>query len=288
MNKDISFSHKSQEPESSVLYIVGTPIGNLSDISFRALNIFRNVSLIACEDTRQTKKIMSKFKFTNNLISFNKHNSIKKIPNIINDLNHGKSIALVSDAGMPTICDPGENLIREAKSNGISIICVPGPCAAITALASSGLPSSKFTFEGFFPKKKREREILLNEISQNDKTTILFESPHRLKKLLRDLKEYCGGERKIQVSRELTKRFEEHIGNNIQDVISHFDKNEVVGEITVVIDGINKPKKNVQINEYELKKDLHDLINAGLSISEASKYLAKKNNVRKNLIYKMY
>ena len=288
MNNNSSSSHKSQEPESSVLYIVGTPIGNLSDISFRALNIFRNVSLIACEDTRQTKKIMSKFKFTNNLISFNKHNSIKKIPNIINDLNHGKSIALVSDAGMPTICDPGENLIREAKSNGISIICVPGPCAAITALASSGLPSSKFTFEGFFPKKKREREILLNEISQNDKTTILFESPHRLKKLLRDLKEYCGGERKIQVSRELTKRFEEHIGNNIQDVISHFDKNEVVGEITVVIDGINKPKKNVQINEYELKKDLHDLINAGLSISEASKYLAKKNNVRKNLIYKMY
>ena len=288
MNNNSSSSHKSQEPESSVLYIVGTPIGNLSDISFRALNIFRNVSLIACEDTRQTKKIMSKFKFTNNLISFNKHNSIKKIPNIINDLNHGKSIALVSDAGMPTICDPGENLIREAKSNGISIICVPGPCAAITALASSGLPSSKFTFEGFFPKKKREREILLNEISQNDKTTILFESPHRLKKLLRELKEYCGGERKIQVSRELTKRFEEHIGNNIQDVISHFEKNEVVGEITVIIDGINKPKKNLQINEYELKKDLHDLINAGLSISEASKYLAKKNNVRKNLIYKMY
>ena len=288
MNNNSSSSHKSQEPESSVLYIVGTPIGNLSDISFRALNIFRNVSLIACEDTRQTKKIMSKFKFTNNLISFNKHNSIKKIPNIINDLNHGKSIALVSDAGMPTICDPGENLIREAKSNGISIICVPGPCAAITALASSGLPSSKFTFEGFFPKKKREREILLNEISQNDKTTVLFESPHRLKKLLRELKEYCGGERKIQVSRELTKKFEEHIGNNIQDVISHFEKNEVVGEITVIIDGINKPKKNVQINEYELKKDLHDLINAGLSISEASKYLAKKNNVRKNLIYKMY
>ena len=288
MNNKLLLSHKSQEPENSVLYIVGTPIGNLSDISFRALNIFRNVSLIACEDTRQTKKIMSKFKFTNNLISFNKHNSIKKIPNIINDLNHGKSIALVSDAGMPTICDPGENLIREAKSNGISIICVPGPCAAITALASSGLPSSKFTFEGFFPKKKREREILLNEISQNDKTTILFESPHRLKKLLRELKEYCGGERKIQVSRELTKKFEEHIGNNIQDVISHFDKNEVVGEITVVIDGINKPKKNVQINEYELKKDLHDLINAGLSISEASKYLAKKNNLRKNLIYKMY
>ena len=288
MNYNFLFSHKTQEPESSVLYIVGTPIGNLSDISFRALNIFRNVSLIACEDTRQTKKIMSKFKFTNNLISFNKHNSIKKIPNIINDLNHGKSIALVSDAGMPTICDPGENLIREAKSNGISIICVPGPCAAITALASSGLPSSKFTFEGFFPKKKREREILLNEISQNDKTTILFESPHRLKKLLRELKEYCGGERKIQVSRELTKKFEEHIGNNIQDVISHFEKNEVVGEITVIIDGINKPKKNLQINEYELKKDLHDLINAGLSISEASKYLAKKNNVRKNLIYKMY
>ena len=199
MNTKSLSSHKSQEPESGSLYVVGTPIGNLSDISFRAINILKNVSLIACEDTRQTKIIMSKFDFTNKLISFNKHNSFNKIPRIISELNAGKSVALVSDAGMPSICDPGENLIKEIKSNGISIICIPGPCAALTALVSSGLPSSKFTFEGFLPKKKIEREKLLLEISKNEKTTIIFESPHRLKESLNQLRDICGGEREIQV-----------------------------------------------------------------------------------------
>ncbi len=281
-------SHKSQEPESSVLYIVGTPIGNLGDISYRALNIFKNVSLIACEDTRQTRKIMSKFKFTNKLISFNKHNSTKKIPQIIHNLNSGKSIALVSDAGMPSICDPGEDLIKEVRSNGFSTICIPGPCAAIAALVSSGLPSSKFIFEGFLPKKKNDREKLLLEISKNEKTTILFESPNRLKRLLFNLKEFCGGEREIIVLRELTKKFEEHIGFNIEQVISYFEKKEVIGEITIVIKGINKSKQYDVYNELQLKQELHDLTKAGLSLSAASKYLAKKNNLKKSIIYNMY
>ncbi len=288
MNNISSSSHKSQEPESSVLYIVGTPIGNLSDISYRALNIFRNVSLIACEDTRQTRKIMNKFEFRNDLISFNKFNSKKKIPKLISDLNSGKSIALVSDAGMPSICDPGEHLIKEARLKGISVICIPGPCAAITALVSSGLPSSRFIFEGFLPKKSSEREKILLEISNNDKTTILFESPHRLKTLLNKLKEVCGGEREIIVSRELTKKYEENIGNNIEEVISYFEKKEVIGEITVVIRGIKQMKNNPKYNELELKKDLHDLTKAGLNLSAASKYLAKKNNLKKSIIYNMY
>ena len=288
MNNKNLFSHKSQEPENSALYIVGTPIGNLSDISFRALNIFRNVSLIVCEDTRQTRKIMSKFEFKNNLISFNKHNSKKKIPKIISDLNLGKSIALVSDAGMPSICDPGEDLIREARSNGISVICIPGPCAAITALVSSGLPSSKFIFEGFLPKKKSEREKILLEIGSNDKTTILFESPHRLKNLLIKLKKICGEERELIVSRELTKKYEENVGNNIEDVISYFEKKEVIGEITVIIKGIKKDKRNEYINKAELKKDLDELTKAGLNLSAASKYLAKKNNLKKSVIYDIY
>ena len=134
MNIKSTSSHKKQEPESGYLYIVGTPIGNLNDLSYRALNILRKVSLIACEDTRQTKKILNKFEFTNNLISFNKHNSLKRIPRIINDLKSGKSVALVSDAGMPSICDPGEDLVKDARSNGLNIICIPGPCAALTAL----------------------------------------------------------------------------------------------------------------------------------------------------------
>ena len=288
MNNISSSSHKSQEPESSVLYIVGTPIGNLSDISYRALNIFRNVSLIACEDTRQTRKIMSKFEFRNDLISFNKFNSKKKIPKLISDLNSGKSIALVSDAGMPSICDPGEHLIKEARLKGISVICIPGPCAAITALVSSGLPSSRFIFEGFLPKKSSEREKILLEICNNDKTTILFESPHRLKTLLNKLKEVCGGEREIIVSRELTKKYEENIGNNIEEVISYFEKKEVIGEITIVIRGIKQMKNNQKYNELELKKDLHDLTKAGLNLSAASKYLAKKNNLKKSIIYNMF
>ena len=288
MNNKYLLSHKSQEPENSALYIVGTPIGNLNDISLRALNIFRNVSLIACEDTRQTRKIMIKFEFKNNLISFNKHNSKKRIPKMIKDLNLGKSIALVSDAGMPSICDPGEDLIREARSSGVKVVCIPGPCAAITALVSSGLPSSKFIFEGFLPKKNSEREKILLEIAANDKTTILFESPRRLKKLLNKLKEICGEEREIIVSRELTKKYEENIGDNIEEVISYFEKREVIGEITVVIKGIKKVDKDNDYNRVELKKDLHELTKAGLNLSAASKYLAKKNNLQKSIIYDMY
>ena len=288
MNIKFSSSHKKQEPESSVLYVVGTPIGNLEDISSRALNILKNVSMVACEDTRQTKKIMSRYDFSNKLISFNKHNALKKIPNLINDLNLGKSVALVSDAGMPSICDPGEYLVKIAKSNGINIICIPGPCAAITALVSSGLPSSKFIFEGFLPKKKSEREKILMNISNNDKTTILFESPHRLKKLLDELKKNLGGDREIEVSRELTKKFEEHIGNNINEVIDYFKDKEVIGEITLVIKGEDENKKKEEINKLELKKELNELINAGLSLTQASKYLAKKNNLKKSLIYNMH
>ena len=288
MNIKKPSSHKKPEPESGFLYIVGTPIGNLNDLSLRALNILKNVSLIACEDTRQTKKIMSKFEFTNNLISFNEYNSSIKIPRIINDLNSGKSIALASDAGMPSICDPGENLVKYAKSKGIGIVCIPGPCAALTAIVSSGMPSSKFIFEGFIPKKKSEREKILLQISKNEKTTVIYESPHRLMKLLIQLKEYCGGEREIQVFRELTKKFEEHIGNNINEVLDFFEGKKILGEITVVIKGINKEIKNSALNKQYLKDELNDLIQAGLSLSAASRYLSKKNKISKNLIYKLY
>ena len=286
-NKTIS-SHKKKEPESGYLYIVGTPIGNLSDLSYRAVNILKNVSLIACEDTRQTAKIMSKFDFKNKLISFNKHNSFNKIPKIIMDLKNMKSIALVSDAGMPSICDPGEDLVKEARLNEINIVCIPGPCAAITALVSSGLPSSKFTFEGFLPKKQSERGKILLEISRNEKTSIIFESPHRLIKLLYELKEYCGGHRQIRVLRELTKKFEQHIGDNIYEVINFFNDREVLGEITIVIEGRNKSKNNTPSDDYQIKRDLNDLTTAGLSLSAASKYLAKKNNIPKSDIYNMY
>ena len=287
MEINSSLSHRKQEPENSVLYIVGTPIGNLNDISLRALNILRNVSLIACEDTRQTKKLLNKFEISNKVISFHKFNSKDKIPTIIEALNQGKSIALVSDAGMPSICDPGEDLIRIARVNNFDVLCIPGPCAALTALVSSGFPSSSFIFLGFLPIKKNEREKLLLKISESEKTVIIYESPHRLKKLLNELKKFCGGKRQIQIFRELTKKYEERIGSNIDMVSNYFEKKDIIGEITIVI---NKKDNigNSSFNESIIKKELNELVDAGLTLSAASKYLAKKNNIKKSLIYNLY
>jgi len=285
MKNNSLLSHRKEEPENGILYVVGTPIGNLNDISQRALNILKKVSLIACEDTRQTRKILQKFSISNNLVSFNKHNSSIKIPKIVKNLKEGKSIALVSDAGMPGICDPGEDIAKRAKSEGIDIICIPGACAAITALVASGLPCSSFIFEGFLPKKQIDREKILLEISKNEKTTIVYESPKRTRKLLEELLNFCGGNREIMLARELTKKFEEHIGNNISEVIEFFSDKDIIGEITIVIKGIKKidlyPDKSI------IKKDLNDLVNAGLSLSEASKYLAKRNGLKKSDVYNM-
>ena len=285
MNNNSLLSHRKEEPEKGILYIVGTPIGNLNDISQRALNILQNVSFVACEDTRQTKKIMNKFNISNKLLSFNKHNSLIKIPKILKDLKEGKSIAIVSDAGMPGICDPGEDIARSVKSEGIDMICIPGACAAITALVSSGMPSSRFVFEGFLPKKKIDREKILLEISKNEKTTIIYESPKRLSKLLKELLEFCGGDLEIMVARELTKKFEEHVDNNINNVIEFFRDKDIFGEITIVIKGIRKTDFNP--NKSIIKKDLNDLITAGLSLSAASKYLAKKNGLKKSEVYNL-
>ncbi len=286
MNINSLLSHRNKEPESGVLYIVGTPIGNLSDISFRCLDILKNVNLIACEDTRQTRKLMSKYKFSNNLICFNQHNSLDKIPKLIDYLKSGNSIALVSDAGLPSISDPGENLVNKVRSMELDVICIPGPCAALTALVSSGLPSSKFIFEGFLPKKKIDREKILKEINNNEKTTILYESPHRLKKLLEELEIFCGSNREIHIAKELTKRYESHFSSTIENSIKYFKDKKIVGEFTILIKGVKKTKyKN--LNNNLVKKDLIDLINAGMSISSAAKYLSKKENLSKNFIYNL-
>ena len=286
MNKNLISSNRGQEPENGVLYLVGTPIGNLSDISPRAINVLKKVNLIACEDTRNTRKIMTKYNFNNILESFNKINIYKKIPKIIDYLKVGQSIAIVSDAGMPSICDPGEEIVLIAKKNNIDVICIPGPCAALTALVTSGFNTSKFVFEGFLPKKNSEREKLLKEISQREQTTVLYESPHRLKQLLEELKEHCGLTREISISRELTKIFEENLTNTLNN-INEFYKNQIPkGEFTIVIKG-NSIKKIINDEEY-IKKEISELIEAGLSLSRAVKYLAKKKNLSKNLIYNLH
>ena len=286
MHINNSLSHRNQEPESSVLYIVGTPIGNLEDISIRAVKVLNKVSLIACEDTRITGKLLKHLNIKNKLISFHKDNSVKRSNYLINKLQEGNSIALVSDSGMPLISDPGENLVKEVKRNNFEVICIPGPCAAISALVSSGLDTSTFTFYGFIPKSNSERKVKLELISDSQNTSILYESPKRILKLLFDLKQICGGERNIVLIKEITKRYEKHYGNDIDTVIELINSKEPKGEFTLVISGRND-NKFIATNEKDLSIELKNLIKAGLSHSSASNYLSKKSGMSKNEIYKL-
>ena len=287
MNINNSLSHRNKEPESSVLYIVGTPIGNLDDISIRAINILKNVSLIACEDTRKTGRLLKHLNISNKLISLNEYSSLKKVDFLINMLEEGESLAVVSDAGMPLISDPGESIVTEAIKNNLDVICVPGPCAAITALISSGIDTSKFTFYGFLPKKNLDRELILKEISENDKTSIIYESPKRIIKLLTDLKNLCGGERKLVLLKELTKRYEKHFGDNINKVIDNLKFCDPKGEYTLIISKSENDKNEYLISNKDLIIDLQELIKAGLSNSSAANYLSKKSGVPKNELYKL-
>ena len=287
MNIKNSLSHRNQEPERSVLYIVGTPIGNLDDISLRAINILKNVSLIACEDTRKTGRLLKHFNISNKLISFNEYNSLKKLDFLVKRLEEGDSLAIVSDAGMPLISDPGESIVNQAKKNNFDVICIPGPCAAITALVSSGIDSAKFTFYGFLPKKSLNRELILKEIIGNYKTSIVYESPKRVKKLLIELKKLCGGERKIALLKELTKRYERHYGDTINKVLDNLQNGDLKGEYTLIISGAQKQKNENFISNKNLIFDLEELIKAGLSNSSAANYLSKKFGVPKNELYKL-
>ena len=284
MNTKVTLSHRNKEPENGILYLVGTPIGNLNDISIRAINILKGVSLIACEDTRKTGKLLKYFDISNKLISFHKYNSINKVDFLINKLKENASIALVSDAGMPLISDPGEIIVKKAKENNFDVICIPGPCAALSALVSSGLDTSRFTFYGFIPKSTLLRRSIMRAIWESKNTSIIYESPKRVLKLLIDLKEICGGDRKIVLMKELTKRFERHYGNNINDVIKEIEFKEPKGEFTLIISG---NFENALVNEISLIEDLKELIKAGLSNASASNYLSKKSGLSKNQIYKL-
>ena len=287
MNTTDLLSHRNKEPESGVLYLVGTPIGNLEDISLRAFNILKKVSLIACEDTRTTGKLLKKISISNKLISFHQYNSRDRLDFIISKLLGGDSIALVSDAGMPLISDPGSYLVREVRNNGLDVICIPGPCAAITALVSSGIDCFQFTFFGFIPKSSKERENTLKKIFENRFTSIIYESPKRIIKLLYDLKDLCGIERDVVVMKEITKRYEQHFGFKIDDVIKKLEGKDLKGEFTLIISGIKKEKRVEELKEQYLKDDFMKLIEAGLSHSAAANYLSSKSGLSKNKIYKL-
>ena len=287
MNTNNLSSHRNPEPESGVLYIVGTPIGNLEDISLRASNLLKKVSLIACEDTRITGKLLKTISISNHLISFHEYSSKDKLDFLIDKLKKGYSIALVSDAGMPLISDPGNYLVREAKNNNLDVICIPGPCAAITALVSSGIDCNQFTFFGFIPKSSKERVDILKRILENNITSIIYESPKRIVKLLQEFKDLFGNEREIVVMKEITKRYEKHYGFKLDDVIKELEGRELKGEFTLIVSGNKKFKLKEELTEQYLKDDLIKLMQAGLSHSAAANYLSNKSGISKNKVYKL-
>ena len=272
-----------------ILYICGTPIGNLEDITLRALKILKKVKLIAAEDTRHTKKLLNHYQINTKITSYYEYNKFRKAPHLVEILKNGQDIALVSDAGMPGISDPGYVLINLALKNNIKIIPIPGISALITALVVSGLPTDKFVFEGFLPRKIKERKRYFKSIENEERTIIFYETPHRLKRALKDMLDVWG-ERKIVIARELTKMYEEIIRGKLSQVLTEISTKEIKGEITLVVQGGIKKKgidtidflKDECIMEEYLKK----LKNQGYSNKDIIKIAQEKLNIPKNLIYK--
>ena len=219
----------------SILYVVPTPIGNLEDITLRAVRILQEVDTVVCEDTRQTIKLLSHLKISKPLISFYTQNQLKRIPQIISMLKEGKNIALVSDCGTPAISDPGYYLIKEALDNNINVVPLPGPCALITAVIASGLPTDSFIFLGFLRRKTGKMRKELEQAKQLEKTIIFYESPYRILKTLEVCKEVFGDTANVVLARELTKKFEEFIRGSVSQVIENMQNREILGEFVVMI-----------------------------------------------------
>ncbi|MCG8308021.1 MAG: 16S rRNA (cytidine(1402)-2'-O)-methyltransferase [Cytophagales bacterium] len=224
------------EPSRTSLYLVPTPIGNLKDITLRALEILQSVNLILAEDTRTTGKLLKHYDITAKQRSYHNHNEHQQVDHLVERMRSGEQFALVTDAGTPGISDPGFLLVRAARDANLGIECLPGATAFVPALVKSGIPSDRFVFEGFLPPKKG-RQKKLRQLAEEDRTIVIYESPHRLKKTLRQIMDYFGAERKISVSRELTKLYEETRTGSAEEVSAYFEDQEVKGEIVVVISG---------------------------------------------------
>lgn len=222
-----------------ILYVVPTPIGNLEDITFRAVRILKECDAVVCEDTRQTLKLLSHLQISKPLISFYTQNQLRKIPQIISMLEQGKNISLVSDCGTPAVSDPGYYLVKEAVNKGIEIVSLPGPCALITGLVASGLPTDSFVFLGFLRKKTGKMKKELEEAKSVNKTIIFYESPHRIIKTLETCAVVFGGECSITLGRELTKKFEEYIRGTISGVLDILKNREILGEFVIIIYAVN-------------------------------------------------
>ena len=268
------------------LYIVATPIGNLEDITLRALRVLKEVDLIAAEDTRHTLQLLNHFEISKPLISNHRHNEEEKSSVLIEKLKSGKNIALVSDAGTPGICDPGEEVIKKCIEKGITVIPIPGACAMINSLICSGIDTNEFTFLGFLPLNKKLRKTKLDEIEKSNKTIIIYEAPHKLEKTLNDLKEILDADRKIVLAREITKIHEEFIRGNIDYLLSKIP--EIKGEIVLIIDKAKPQEGESELNSLSLDEHYKFYEKQGFSKKDIIKKIAKDRNVNKNEIYQYF
>jgi 16S rRNA (cytidine1402-2'-O)-methyltransferase len=273
------------EIHAGTLYVVGTPIGNLEDMTFRAISVLQNVDLIAAEDTRHTGKLLHHFQIKTPQISHHEHNRATRIPELIDKLQQGKSIALVTDAGMPCVSDPGYELVKACAEANLSVVPIPGVTAVVTALAASGLPSDRFTFEGFLPAKEKDRRNTLIPLQTETRTMIFYESPHRLRESLATILEIFGKERELTIARELTKMHEELWRGTVGDAVADYQTREPKGEYTIVVAGATPIVTSTSAED--IRTALKTLLAQGISPSQASKQLAQELGISKRDIYQM-
>ena len=273
------------------IYLVATPIGNLSDISMRAIETLKNVDIIACEDTRNTIRLLNHFEIKGHLTSYHEYNKIDKAYELCEKVKEGKNIAFVSDAGMPAISDPGYELVDIAYKEGVEVTVVPGASAVVSALAISGISSRRFAFEGFLPADKNEKKEILTELSQESRTLILYEAPHRLLKTLKELFEYMGN-RNIAIVREITKLHEEVLKGRLAEIISDYESEKVAirGEYVLVIEGKSllekKEERQKSFEEISIREHYEKYIAEGMDKKEAMKAVAKDRGIQKREVYK--
>lgn len=271
---------------SGKLYICGTPIGNLEDITYRTLRVLNEVDLIAAEDTRHSIKLLNHFEISKPLTSYHEYNKDNKGEYLINKLLSGENIALISDAGMPGISDPGEDIIKQAIENGIEVEVLPGPTASITALIGSGLETGKFAFEGFLDRDKKRRREQLDKLKHERRTIIFYESPHRLKDTLKDMLKILGN-RNIAANRELTKKYQEVIRTDIQGCLDIFTEREVKGEFVLIVDGFKGEVEKVdKYDDLDEREYVIKLIEEGITKKDAIKIVCKERKLKKDIVYK--
>lgn len=275
----------STEPQPGTLYIVGTPIGNLEDITYRAVRVLQNVDLIAAEDTRHTGKLLHHFQVKAPQISYHDHNRHSRHPEILEHLSNGKAIALVTDAGMPGISDPGYELVIACIEANIPVVPIPGVSAVTTAISASGLPTDRFVFEGFLPVKGQERQSRLDSLASEARTIIIYESPHRLQQTLKDLAKVLGLERKIVLARELTKLYEEFWRGSLEEAKIHLKNREPQGEYTLVLAGT--PTVLPYLSAEEIESQLKIIMQGGVSRSQASRQLANITSHSRRELYQV-